>query len=145
MCSNAGEWRGGHPIRILIKVSLAFSAFYCSTKNDEALNPIVVNTTEGYRHLWAKNQAALRYLHQHHSATHHWFLKADDDTYVILENLRHFLKEKNTSDPIYYGVKFKQHVKQVRDAGIFLKDTHIFIDCNNICNKIYSTSTSCNC
>ena len=32
-----------------------------------------------------------------------WFLKADDDTYVIMENLRYFLSKLNPSDPHFLG------------------------------------------
>ena len=42
-----------------------------------------------------------------------WFLKSDDDTYTIVENLRLLLQNKNHSDPIFFGHKFKAHVKQV--------------------------------
>uniref|UniRef100_A0A2C9JVT7 N-acetylgalactosaminide beta-1,3-galactosyltransferase n=1 Tax=Biomphalaria glabrata TaxID=6526 RepID=A0A2C9JVT7_BIOGL len=38
--------------------------------------------------------------------------KADDDTYVIVENLRYFLSDQNTSEPIYFGHHFKTIVKQ---------------------------------
>ena len=36
-----------------------------------------------------------------------WFMKADDDTYVIVENLRSMLESYNSSQPIYFGRKFK--------------------------------------
>ena len=42
-----------------------------------------------------------------------WFLKADDDTYTIVENLRLLLLNQNHSDPIYFGHKFKPYVEQV--------------------------------
>ncbi len=32
-----------------------------------------------------------------------WYLKADDDTFVFIDNLRSFLKEKNPNLPITYG------------------------------------------
>ncbi|XP_048754265.2 glycoprotein-N-acetylgalactosamine 3-beta-galactosyltransferase 1-B-like isoform X2 [Ostrea edulis] len=32
-----------------------------------------------------------------------WFLFATDDTFVILENLRHFLSKQSSSEPIYAG------------------------------------------
>ena len=38
--------------------------------------------------------------------------QADDDTYVIMENLRYFLSGENTSEPIYFGHHFKTIVKQ---------------------------------
>ena len=46
-----------------------------------------------------------------------WFLKADDDTYVIMENLHSFLQPYSTSDPIYFGCKFKQQVKMGYMSG----------------------------
>ena len=42
-----------------------------------------------------------------------WFLKADDDTYTIVENLRLLLLNKNSSEPVFFGHKFKPYVKQV--------------------------------
>ncbi|KAK7067815.1 Transferase activity protein, partial [Halocaridina rubra] len=84
---------------------------FFSTQSDENLQPEILDVPEGYTYLWAKTKAAVMHLHNHYSM-YDWFLKADDDTYVIVENLRYFLKDKDPEEPVYYGVKFKQHVKQ---------------------------------
>ena len=36
-----------------------------------------------------------------------WFLKADDDTFVIIENLKALLVDYDTNSPIHFGHHFK--------------------------------------
>ncbi|XP_059147927.1 glycoprotein-N-acetylgalactosamine 3-beta-galactosyltransferase 1-like [Physella acuta] len=45
------------------------------------------------------------------------FPAVDDDTYVIVENLLHFLSDKNQSEPVYFGQTFKPFVKQGYNSG----------------------------
>lgn len=35
-----------------------------------------------------------------------WYLKADDDTFIMMENLRDFLKDKSKDSPVSYGYRF---------------------------------------
>ena len=43
--------------------------------------------------IWLHFLKAFEYVHSHHFDDVDWFLKADDDTYIIMENLRWFLSE----------------------------------------------------
>lgn len=38
-------------------------------------------------------------------------MQADDDTYVIMENLRYFLSSHDPNDPVFFGHHFKVIVK----------------------------------
>ena len=44
---------------------------------------------------------------EHHRDEADWFLKADDDTYVILENLKALLRNYNSEEPLQFGHRFK--------------------------------------
>ena len=35
-----------------------------------------------------------------------WFIKCDDDTYLIVENLRYFLSNENPTDPVCVMTSF---------------------------------------
>ncbi len=50
---------------------------------------------------------ALYYLYSHHVDQFDWFLKADTDTYVVIDNLRSFLAQQSPDQPVYFGHHFK--------------------------------------
>ena len=80
--------------------------------------PIVnLNLTEGRDHLTAKTVSAFKYCYENYGHQFDWFLKADDDTYVIVENLRFFLSHHNPAQLVYFGHKFKLWVKQGYFSG----------------------------
>ena len=58
------------------------------------------NLSSGYWRLTLKTTLAFHYAYEHFLNDYDWFVKADDDTYLFIENLRLFLQTKNTSEPI---------------------------------------------
>ena len=71
-----------------------------------------LNTKEGREFLTEKTFKAFRYVYKHYFNDYDWFMRVDDDGYVIMENLRYFLSGQDTKSPIYFGHKFKVIVKQ---------------------------------
>lgn len=90
---------------------------FMSSKADASLPAIALNVQEGRDSLWAKTKQAYIYLYENHRDEADWFLKADDDTYVVVENLRYMLQPYNSSQPIYFGCKFKPYVRQGYMSG----------------------------
>ncbi|KAK7500814.1 hypothetical protein BaRGS_00008058 [Batillaria attramentaria] len=84
---------------------------FMSSEWNSTFPTIGLNVSEGRQHLTAKTMQAFRYVYENHLDDADWFMKADDDTYVIVENLRYFLSSYNTEEPIYFGHTFKALVK----------------------------------
>ncbi|XP_067672216.1 glycoprotein-N-acetylgalactosamine 3-beta-galactosyltransferase 1-A-like [Haliotis asinina] len=82
------------------------TTLFFSSLNDSTFPTIGLGFEEKRRNLIKKTMGALRYIFKDYIHEADWFLKADDDTYVVVDNLRHFLKDKNPDEPIYYGSKF---------------------------------------
>ena len=90
---------------------------YMSSKVDPDFPAIGLPVSEGRNSLWNKTKAAFQYIYEHHFNDADWFMKVDDDTYVIVENLRDFLRNKNSSKPVYYGHQYKAHLRQGYMSG----------------------------
>lgn len=90
---------------------------FISTSPDENLDILLVNVTEDRRHLWGKTMKGLQQIYEQFGNEYDWFLKADDDTYVFMENLRHFLYAYSPEMPIYFGCKLKPYVDQGYMSG----------------------------
>ena len=90
---------------------------FMSSQEDENLPAVKLNVTEGYGNLWDKTKNAFQYVYKHHYKEYDWFLKADDDTYVIVDNLRYLLKDFETNMPMFFGRKFKPFTDQGYFSG----------------------------
>ena len=67
----------------------------------------IANLTAGRDHLTQKSVLAFHYAYENFFNTTDWFVKADDDTYLFVDNLKTFLKGQNTSLPITFGYNFR--------------------------------------
>ena len=90
---------------------------FISSTTNTSFPTIGLDVPEGREHLTGKTMQAFRYVYEHYKDDADWFMKADDDTYVILENLRYFLRDYKSSDPVYFGHHFKTIVKQGYYSG----------------------------
>jgi glycoprotein-N-acetylgalactosamine 3-beta-galactosyltransferase len=84
-----------------------------SDTTDPILGTIAMQAEATYHNLWNKLNETLHHVYYHYRDDYDWFLKVDDDSYVIVENLKAFLMSKaaasnNTSNnkPLIYGRQF---------------------------------------
>ena len=87
-------------------------SFISEYSNDTQYLPIapIANISSGYGHLTQKSTLAFQYVYENYFNDFDWFVKADDDTYLFVENLKSFLKEQNSSDPVTFGYNFRVRV-----------------------------------
>ncbi|XP_069105956.1 glycoprotein-N-acetylgalactosamine 3-beta-galactosyltransferase 1-like isoform X2 [Argopecten irradians] len=72
---------------------------------------------ESKEHLTGKVRYSIKHIYQHYLNQYDWFLKADDDTFVVMENLRYLLSHYPTDKAGYLGYHFKLFVNQGYMSG----------------------------
>ncbi|EMP42688.1 Glycoprotein-N-acetylgalactosamine 3-beta-galactosyltransferase 1-B [Chelonia mydas] len=90
---------------------------FMSSVRDDGFPAVGLDTKEGRDQLYWKTIRAFQYVHQHHLEQADWFLKADDDTFVVLDNLRWLLANHTPEAPVYFGKRFKPFAKQGYMSG----------------------------
>ncbi|XP_030632887.1 glycoprotein-N-acetylgalactosamine 3-beta-galactosyltransferase 1-B [Chanos chanos] len=90
---------------------------FMSSVDDPDFPAVGLGTKEGRDQLYWKTIRAFHYALEKHGDEADWFLKADDDTYVIVDNLRWILANHSAEDPVYFGRRFKPYTKQGYMSG----------------------------
>ncbi|XP_026851701.1 glycoprotein-N-acetylgalactosamine 3-beta-galactosyltransferase 1-B [Electrophorus electricus] len=90
---------------------------FMSSVDDPDFPAVGLNTKEGRDQLYWKTIRAFHYALQKHGEEADWFLKADDDTYVVVDNLRWMLANHSPDEPVYFGRRFKPYTKQGYMSG----------------------------
>ncbi|XP_041639045.1 glycoprotein-N-acetylgalactosamine 3-beta-galactosyltransferase 1-B-like [Cheilinus undulatus] len=90
---------------------------FMSSEDNADFPTVGLGTKEGRDQLYWKTIKAFHYVYEHHFDEADWFLKADDDSYVIVDNLRLLLANHTPEEPIYFGRRFKPYIKQGYMSG----------------------------
>ncbi|XP_022228341.2 glycoprotein-N-acetylgalactosamine 3-beta-galactosyltransferase 1 isoform X2 [Drosophila obscura] len=70
---------------------------------------------------WQRIRAHLEYIYKYHFHQGDWFLYANDDNFVVVENLRHMLQSYSPEELIYFGCKMRSNQIYMFDgSGIVL-------------------------
>ena len=80
---------------------------FMSTEEDKELGAIKLDVEEGRQGLWGKTKLGFKHVYENYFDQFDWFMKADDDTFVIVENLKFLLAHYSTMDPLSFGHHFK--------------------------------------
>ncbi|KAK7129020.1 hypothetical protein R3I94_017292 [Phoxinus phoxinus] len=90
---------------------------FMSSEEDRSFPTVGLGTGEGRDQLYWKTIRAFHYALKNHVDEADWFLKADDDTFVVVDNLRWILSNYTAEQPIYFGKRFKPYAKQGYMSG----------------------------
>ncbi|WKY02412.1 hypothetical protein Q1695_016010 [Nippostrongylus brasiliensis] len=81
---------------------------FVSNETDDVLPVLVFEGEEFWRGLSNKTQKALKWIYGNVLNQYEWFLKADDDTYVHMTNLRHLLRKYSPNKALAFGHKYQK-------------------------------------
>ncbi|SPP82411.1 glycoprotein-N-acetylgalactosamine 3-beta-galactosyltransferase 1 [Drosophila guanche] len=92
---------------------------FVSSESYEPLGVVQVVDASGggYEDLWNKTREGFRHVWQEYGQDYDWYLKADDDTYVIMENMQYLLSAYDPTSPVYLGYKMTRYNVSYMSGG----------------------------
>lgn len=97
---------------------------FASDVDDVELGAVrIQNTKHDYLNLWEKHRQTLKYIYETYRDEYDWFVKADDDSYLIVENLRALIATPVLSRiekhiPLYLGHRLRLPPYQYSEINI---------------------------
>ena len=80
---------------------------FISDLDDPDLPAIAISEYDDYKHVWSKVRNAFQWAYDNHLDDFDWFMKADDDTFVIMENFRALVIDYDSNkEDLYLGHPF---------------------------------------
>lgn len=86
---------------------------YMSSQENKTFPTVGLKVLPGRAHIASKSKAAWRYIHQHYLHQADFFVKADPDTYIVVENMKKFLEDKDPEKAEFFGHKMTLPVTNV--------------------------------
>ena len=78
---------------------------------------VALPVEDGRNHLTAKTMTGLKWAYENYADSTDWFFKADDDTFVIMENLRFVAAQFKPSEAHYIGGRSTDLLKHGYNGG----------------------------
>ncbi|XP_023323047.1 glycoprotein-N-acetylgalactosamine 3-beta-galactosyltransferase 1 [Eurytemora carolleeae] len=94
--------------------------YFISTESEDGDHglPVLHNPAEeNYGNLWSKTKYGFQFAFDYLLDQVDWVMKADDDTYVIMENLHNMLAQHDPEFPTFFGQHFGISVDQGYMSG----------------------------
>ena len=105
---------------------------FASNKTDLELGAIKIDLPRldghNWSHLWLKERESMRYLWKTYGGEYDWFLKADLDTFIIMENLKTYLtsdeiQRQSATNAMILGHRISRYKKNMKRLSQHEQDT----------------------
>lgn len=86
--------------------------YFIESRTSLSHDVLALGVPDGRRYLTDKSTRAWKLLYGRKLQDFDWFLQGDEDTYVVVENLRLLLSHYNASQPVWIGFVYSHAIKE---------------------------------